>query len=98
MLVTSTLLFIIFATRSGVDVLSLSVTWEAITPTQRPAICVRLEFLLGFALVLVHDLCHLSHDAAPRRMTRHALGSVAQEVRNHGMLACWHQCRANARS
>jgi hypothetical protein len=53
MLVTSTLLFIIFAMRSGVDGLCLMVRRGAVTPTQRAAIRVRLEFLLGFALVLV---------------------------------------------
>jgi hypothetical protein len=53
MLVTSTLLFIIFAMRSGVDVLRLIVRRGAVTPTQRAAMHLRLEFLLGFALVLV---------------------------------------------
>jgi hypothetical protein len=53
MLVTSTLLFIVFAMRSGVDILRFIVRRGAITPTQRAAIRVRLEFLLGFAFVLV---------------------------------------------
>lgn len=53
MLVTSTVMFLGFAARSGVDVVRLVVGRGAVTSAQRLAMRQRLEFLLGFALVLV---------------------------------------------
>ncbi len=52
MLVTSTLLFLGLAVRSGVDVAFVTLKRRTMTSTQRMLVRRRLQFLLAYALVL----------------------------------------------